>query len=164
MHVHTTSCVLTHEAPYSLPRGLFPCYSQWLPVSLSRPIVLLQDLSSCRMTRSGHEVPVFTVQSPALNVVPLPLRVAEQYHHKFQMLCIAAASKANRPDGHWDYFCRPSRHRACAKHICVCRIHKVCVCVCVYTYVHLHVFTSAYVSIPPSRKEKCHSSNRLHWG
>ena len=97
-----------------------PCYWQCLPVSVSRPIVLLQDLSSCRMTHRGHEVPVFTVQSPALNVVPLLPRVAEQYPHKFQMLCIAAASKANRPDGHWDYFCRPSRHRACAKHICVC--------------------------------------------
>ena len=79
MHVHTTSFILIHEAPYSLPRGLFPCYSQWLPVSLSRPIVLLQDLSSCRMTRSGHEVPVFTVQSPALNVVPLPPQAALVY-------------------------------------------------------------------------------------
>ena len=97
-----------------------PCYWQCLPVSVSRPIVLLQDLSSCRMTHRGHEVPVFTVQSPALNVVPLLPRVAEQYPHKFQMLCIAAASKANRPDGHWDYFCRPSRHRACAKRTCVC--------------------------------------------
>ena len=103
-------------------------------MSLSRPIVLLQDLSSCRMTHRGHEVPVFTVQSPALNVVPLLPRVAEQYPHKFQMLCIAAASKANRPDGHWDYFCRPSRHRACAKHLCVCRIHKVYVCVCTRMY------------------------------
>ena len=34
------------------------------------------------------------------------------------------------------------------------RIHKVCVCVYVHTYVHLHVFTSAYVSIPPSHEEK----------
>ena len=44
------------------------------------------------MTRSGHEVPVFTVQSPALNVVPLPPQVAEQYPHKFQMLRMAATS------------------------------------------------------------------------
>ena len=56
-----------------------PCYSQCLPVPLSRPIVLLQDLSSCRMTRSGHEVPVFTVRSPALNVVPLPPQAALVY-------------------------------------------------------------------------------------
>ena len=28
------------------------------------------------MTRNGHEVPVFTVQSPTLNVVPLPPQAA----------------------------------------------------------------------------------------
>ena len=36
-----------------------PCYWQCLPVS------------SCRMTSNEHEVPVFTVQSPTLHVVPL---------------------------------------------------------------------------------------------
>ena len=36
-----------------------PCYWPCLPVS------------SCRMTSNEHEVPVFTVQSPTLHVVPL---------------------------------------------------------------------------------------------
>ena len=44
------------------------------------------------MTLRGHEVPVFTFQFPALNVVPLPSQVAEQYPYKFQMLRLAAAS------------------------------------------------------------------------
>ena len=41
-----------------------------------------------------------------------------------------------KTDGHWGYFCRPSRHRACAKRTCVCL--SVCLTVaCMYVSIYV---------------------------